>query len=232
VPAYYVQLAALFLVVLPLLHGWTYWRSDLYVYALNAFAHGVLVHNLFPLTSASMGVNGALWTLGVEAQFYLLLPVFAPLFVRRPAAMLAISIAIALGWRLCAGSDFLRAQLPSYLGHFALGIVLGRAWLERRASPSPLARIAGATLGRGPLAFVGRVSYSAYLYHLPLLLLWNRYAAVPPTLSLPLYLAVLLAVSWISWRYVEQRFHRSLDRGQTTYSKRGQITFSQDDSVK
>ena len=203
VPAYYVQLAALFAIVLPLLHGWTYWRSDLYVYALNGVAHALFVHNLFPLTSASMGVNGALWTLAVEAQFYLLLPLVAPLFVRRPVAMLFASLALALAWRFSVSSDFLRAQLPAYLGHFALGIVLGRAWLDRPA------RGGFRFLARGPLAFAGRVSYSAYLYHLPLLMLWNRYAAVPPALSLPLYLAAVLVVAWMSWRWIEQRWHQT-----------------------
>lgn len=201
VPAYYLQLVALFAVVLPLLHGWTYWRSDLYVYALNGVAHALFVHNLFALTSASMGVNGALWTLAVEAQFYLLLPIIAPLFVRRPLAMLFASLAIAVAWRLLVSSDFLRAQLPAYLGHFALGIVLGRAWLDRPVS------IGSMFLGRGPLAFTGRVSYSAYLYHVPLLLLWNRFATVPPALSFPLYLAVVLVVAWMSWRWIEQRWH-------------------------
>lgn len=209
-PAYYLQLAALFVAVLPLLHGAGYWRSDLYAYAWNAVAHGLFVHNLFPLTSASMGVNGALWTLGVEAQFYLLLPLAAPLFVRRPIVMLAASLAIAIAWRWLARDDFLRAQLPAYLGHFALGIVLGLAWLERRPRPTPFPRIPRLILGRGPLAFAGRVSYSAYLYHLPLLLLWNRYAGLPPALSLPLYLALLLTLSWISWRFVEQRFHPNM----------------------
>jgi peptidoglycan/LPS O-acetylase OafA/YrhL len=209
-PAYYVQIAALFVIVLPLLHGWTYWRSDLYVYALNALAHGIFLQNLTPLTSASMGVNGALWTLAVEAQFYLLLPFAAPLFVRRPAMMLILSVIVSWVWRLSFDNDFLRAQLPAYLGHFALGIVLGRAWLERRARASTLARIARTALGRGPLAFVGRVSYSAYLYHLPLLYLWNRYAPFPAWLSLPLYLAALLCLSWFSWRHIEQRFHPNI----------------------
>jgi peptidoglycan/LPS O-acetylase OafA/YrhL len=214
VPAYYVQMAALFVIVLPLLHGWAYWRSDLYVYALNAGAHALFLQNLTPLTSASMGVNGALWTLAVEAQFYLLLPLAAPLFVRRSALMLSLSVVVSWVWRLTFDSDFLRAQLPAYLGHFALGIVLGRAWLARRDRASALARMARAALGRGPLAFAGRVSYSAYLYHLPLLYLWNRYATFHGWLSLPLYLAVLLALSWLSWRHIEQRFHR----GQTTCS--------------
>jgi peptidoglycan/LPS O-acetylase OafA/YrhL len=221
VPAYYVQLAALFALVLPLLHGWAYWRSDLYVYALNAVMHAAFLQNLTALTSASMGVNGALWSLAVEAQFYLLLPWLAPLFVRRPALLLLAAMAISLGWRLAVASDFLRAQLPAYLGHFALGIVMGRAWLEGRAPRSAPARIASRILGRGPLPFAGRISYSAYLYHLPLLYLWNRFAPLPATLSLPLYLAALLGLSWLSWRHIEQRFHPSIGsdaavRGQWT----------------
>jgi peptidoglycan/LPS O-acetylase OafA/YrhL len=279
VPAYYVQLALLFLLVMPLLHGWTYWRSDLYVDLFNAFAHGLFLHNTTPLTAGSLGVNGALWTLAVEAQYYLLLPLLAPLFVRAPWTMLVAACLVAALWQAGARHDLeplvagelalgahwhwseavvrrlLLMQVPAYLAHFAIGIVLGRAWLARRARDlshgSRIARIvAGAAaalalyaalahggallgesvwiattlplavllylaaaargrmalglLGRGALAFVGRVSYSAYLYHLPLLALGNRYAAgVPAAGSLPLYLAVLLAVSWLSWRYIE-----------------------------
>jgi peptidoglycan/LPS O-acetylase OafA/YrhL len=61
-------------------------------------------------------------------------------------------------------------------------------------------------LGRGALAFVGRVSYSAYLYHLPLLLVMQKYLA-PAGASFALaYLALVLFVAWISWRFVERPF--------------------------
>jgi peptidoglycan/LPS O-acetylase OafA/YrhL len=287
VPAYYVQLAVLFLLAMPLLHGWMYWRSDLFVYALNAVAHVGFVHNLTPLTSASMGANGALWTLAVEAQYYLVVPLIAPLFVRHPWTLSCACLAIAVAWRHGAEHDFetliaiqqafgrhwqwsddtvrglLRTQLPAYAGHFALGIVLGRGWLawrERRASrhdgalvlalgvtglgtlwwilvrTSPLLGnhgwilgtlalgavlfaaaadrtcVARTLLGRGPFAFAGRVSYSAYLYHLPLLYVWNRYSLFPGWACLPLYLAALLAVSWLSWRHVEERFRALASR--------------------
>ncbi len=287
-PAYYLQLALLFVVVLPLLSGWTYWRSDLYVYGLNALAHLVFLHNLTPLTSGSMGVNGALWTLALEAQYYLLLPLVAPLFVRRPLAMLAIAFALALLWRIGALHDLdplvaaqmalgrhwgwseetvrrlLFLQLPGYFAHFALGIVLGRAWLawnqrahSSRAAPALVALGLAATtlllwtliartpplgehtwvlhaaalgmalfaaaagrgafalrvLGRGPIAFLGRVSYSAYLYHVPLLLLWNKFPGSSlGWSSLPLYLLAVLAISWLSWRFIERPFQY---RGQT-----------------
>ncbi len=282
VPAYYVNLVVIFAVVLPLLRGIHYWRSDLYVYLYNAFAHALFLHNTTPLTSGSMEVNGALWTLAVEAQFYLLMPLLVPLFVRWGHAAVAASLALAVLWHLgvATGLDGIVAaemalgahwgwpesvvrylllhQLPSYLAHFAIGIVLGRAWLAWRSQEQPPVErrmvaiaavcalvvlhrsiaIDGRLLGdltwlvapiclgvllfwavttewepvrralsRGPLAFLGRVSYSAYLYHVPLLLVWNAHArSLPAWLSLPLYAATLLAISWISWRFIERPF--------------------------
>jgi peptidoglycan/LPS O-acetylase OafA/YrhL len=284
VPAYYVQLVVLFAIVLPLMRSADYWRRDLYVYFFNAFAHALFLQNTTPLTSGSMEVNGALWTLAVEAEFYLLIPWVAPLFVRWTYTSLAGAVALAILWHLGV-RDGLHAlvaaemslgtpwgwsestvrylllhQLPSYLVHFALGIVLGRTWLRwRTRGPSRFGRfgldalLAGALvlfywmiavdglllgefswivaplclavllfwavagerpriqriLARGPLAFLGRVSYSAYLYHLPVLFLWNTYAGfLPRWASLPLYLATVLAISWLSWRFVEQPFLR------------------------
>lgn len=281
VPAYYVHLALLFLLFVPLLRGWDYWRHDLYVIAWNGVAHAGFLHTTSALTSGTLGVNGALWTLAVEAHYYLLLPLLAPLFVRAPATTAVGAFAIAALWQAGARHDLdrlvalqmrlgehwgwpesivrhlLLTQLPGYLGHFALGTVLGRIWLlwrneERRMLrwlpvPALLALalllhavgtreailgeqtwvattlalgtlllaaslgrgpISRALLDRGPLAFVGRVSYSAYLYHLPLLFLWHHYALPAPAyLAAPLYLAGVLMVAWLSWRLVESRFY-------------------------
>jgi peptidoglycan/LPS O-acetylase OafA/YrhL len=292
-PAYYVQLAFLFLVALPLVRGTTYWRSDLWVYLYNIGAHALFMHNTTPLSSGSMGINGALWTLAVEMQFYLLLPLLMPLFVRWPASMLAACLAIAASWRIEShlGLDGLvhaelafgrvwswqedvvrylvEHQLPSYLFHFALGIALGRVWIRNRSRKLPawaidIVGVAGAVLlywilavngsmlgsmswmlappalgamlywsasrtgpwisallGRGPLAATGRISYSAYLYHLPLLILANQYlAGVAAWMVIPLYVAATLAVAWVSWRYVEQRFLRGLRAGTRTDRER------------
>ena len=279
VPAYYVHLALLFALFVPLVRGWEYWRWDFFVVAWNAAAHASFLQLTSPLTSGAMGVNGALWTLAVEAQFYLLLPFLAPLFTRAPLLTCAVAMAISVAWQLGAqqGLDALVAaqlrlgahwrwseetvrhllatQLPGYLGHFALGALLGKAWLAMRARPSralsqaltvagvvalailtislasggaPWGRftwllttltlatmlLAAASapgaisrhlLARGPLAFAGRVSYSAYLYHLPLLLLWHRWADMG-AVSFPAYLALVLGAAWISWRFVEQPF--------------------------
>jgi len=281
-PAYYVQLAFLFLVCVPLLRAPTDLRSDLVFYGVNLVAHVTMLHYTTPLTSASLSLNGALWTLALEAQYYLLLPLLAPLFVRAPRRAALALTAIALWWHWASYHDLsplvalemmlgkpwnlpegtirhlLVTQLPAYLAHFAIGILAGRAWMGWRGrTRSPVRQVAwvaavvvallvlyrihrpggqwlgehtwilipvtlgiamlalvssGSGIGRallanGALLFTGRCSYSMYLYHVPLLLLWNRYA--PRDLgaaTLPLYLAALFAISWLSWRYVERRF--------------------------
>ncbi len=279
VPAYYLQLVFLFALVLPLLHGRKYWRSDLYVDLWNAAAHALFLQNTSPLTSGSLGANGALWTLSVEAQFYLLLPLVMPCFVRATRRSLAAATALALAWQWGAAHglqgwvrtelawgahwawsegdvrEVLAIQLPAFAAHFALGIALAGAWVRSRDAPRrPLVRAglavlavallaaqftgrvplpqeharmvpmlvlavflwlavtakegaAARALGGGAFAFAGRVSYSTYLYHLPLLLLWDAYArGLGGWLALPAYLAALGAISWISWRQVERPF--------------------------
>lgn len=282
-PAYYVQLAVFFLIVLPMLKGITYWRSDLYVLALNGAVHAIFMQNSTPITSGSFGVNGALWSLTAEAQYYVLLPLIAPLFIRAPRASLVGAIAIAVAWQYGTkyGLDsivhaemwlgrrwswsestvrhLLLTQLPSYFAHFALGILAGRAWVRWRTQPlAPRRRLAlqvaaavmlallyvvyghlgpvlgeitwlvtplafgtaffalaasdrpvpHPILGRGPLRWLGRVSYSAYLYHLLVLGLWNEFLPDLGWMSFPLFLAAVFSIAWISWRYVEAPFLR------------------------
>jgi peptidoglycan/LPS O-acetylase OafA/YrhL len=83
----------------------------------------------------------------------------------------------------------------------AFGLVFFALAANDRARPHPI-------LGHGPLAFLGRVSYSAYLYHLPVLALWNAFIPASGWISLPLYLATVGAIAWVSWRYVERPFLR------------------------
>jgi len=158
VPAYYLQLVFLFALVLPLLHGRKYWRSDVYVDLWNAAAHALFLQNSSPLTSGSLGANGALWTLAVEAQFYLVLPLVMPCFVRAPWRSLAAAFGLALAWQWAAAHDLrpwvaaelawgahwgwseatvrevLAIQLPAFAGHLGLGIALAGAWMRRRDS--------------------------------------------------------------------------------------------------
>lgn len=289
VPAYYVQLYLLFVLFIPLLRGFDYWRYDIAFLSYNALAHVLFLHYTTPLSSASLSANGPLWSLALEFQYYLILPLLAPLVVRAPLRGAAVLAGVAIAWHWLArndlaalvhaemllgarwhlGEDTIRhlilTQLPGYMAHFAAGILAGLAWFRlagRVAKPLESAAwiaisllclallywlyvlgggaifgeaswfatvvafaliifglvsrnggLARVLLANRPLAFAGKVSYSAYLYHMPLLLLWNKYFALQASpLSLPLYVAVVLAVSWASFRLVEQPFIRRRER--------------------
>jgi peptidoglycan/LPS O-acetylase OafA/YrhL len=281
-PAYYVQLVLLFALFLPLLNPGL-WRNDTQFVLGNVGLHAAFLHYTTPYSSASLAINGALWTLALEMQYYLLLPLIALAFLRAPTIAAVALLTVAVVWKVLSLHDleplislyarigarwnpseaelrhFAGTQFPAYLGHFALGIVCGRAWLRRRARAANtesalLALIAIASLlilyavlsgrmrwtgefswvliltsmavamwavvsrrppwsdkllGARPLTFVGRISYSMYLYHLPALLLFNRYASPAiGMLAFPAYFGAVLFVSTLSFHFVERPFMR------------------------
>lgn len=288
VPAYYVQLVILFFVCLPLLMGTDFWARHTRFVVVNLLAHLGFLQYTSPVTSASLTLNGALWTLSLEAQYYLLLPLVAPLFVLRPRLAAVLFTALALAWRYAAMHDLaplvalemhlgapweipedkvrnlIATQLPGYMGHFALGILAGRVWIAAAAARASrqrdllsglacllamallywtettgpevfgefnwllslacLATILIAAVARRPawgdvvlgnraLRFIGRVSYSMYLYHIPLVLIMHvRIPSSATWIAFPAYFAALVGVSWISYRYVEQPYMGSPKR--------------------
>ena len=71
---------------------------------------------------------------------------------------------------------------------------------------------AGAFLALRPLRFVGKISYSLYLWHWPLLVLTREYLLFGervPIWVLPAYLVGLFLLSIASWRFVERPFRES-----------------------
>lgn len=101
-------------------------------------------------------IHGAVWTLSLEALFYVLLPLVATWYFRRPLAGLGIAVLGAALWKFLAtspsvpvptlggGSTNLRlilvTQLPTYLAHFAAGMTA--AWLFVRLRSVDRARLA------------------------------------------------------------------------------------------
>ncbi|MBM4243206.1 MAG: acyltransferase [Deltaproteobacteria bacterium] len=172
VPAYYVSLAiqaftVRWLTGFPLpfttLGGW-----------IVIVAHLLFLQHELPASLAraagfwgnvmGFGVNGVVWSLSVEALFYVTLPLVAAAFFRRPARAVVIAVATSLVWRALAlrtpslvaattnvtAAPRLLDQFPAYLGHFAFGmsaamlyvrVVRDRLW---RLPTSATATLAGA----------------------------------------------------------------------------------------
>jgi peptidoglycan/LPS O-acetylase OafA/YrhL len=90
--------------------------------------HLLFVHTWFPDRFGT--INGVLWTLAVEVEFYCIFPLVWWCFARRPLGTAAAMIAIAWLWRSglasCCYSTLFTAyeeNLPGYLDIFAFGML-------------------------------------------------------------------------------------------------------------
>jgi peptidoglycan/LPS O-acetylase OafA/YrhL len=198
------------------------------------------------------------WSLGVEEQFYILLPLALMLLVRRDRLMVSLVVIAALlslglsefGWRwmpeanfyllptrawellagvLCALIAARRGPRPNDLFASAgAALVLGAVLIFNEDTPTPslyaLAPVGGAALtllftrpggmvaralSWRPVALIGLISYSAYLWHQPIFALARIRLDAPLGAALMVALVALsLAAGWLSWRFVERPFRR------------------------
>jgi peptidoglycan/LPS O-acetylase OafA/YrhL len=262
IPALAVMLAATSLAALVVL-----FPEDLKTFAKTMAAAILFVSNLFLAdNSGYFGGNAHdnplthTWSLAVEEQFYILLPLALWLLWRfrlvLPGLVLVFGLSLASAvilaprdpasafylphfrfWELLAGSLIAfartRAAPPAAIapaagviglaaiiasltllgqsragvpGLWTLPAVLGSALLIwSGARPTPAARL----LATRPLVGLGLVSYSLYLWHWPVFVLYRHATARPATsaeLALLILLSLLLAAA--SWRFVERPFRK------------------------
>jgi len=108
----------------------------------DVLAHVFFVHTWFQSYFGS--IDGVLWSLGVEVQFYVIFPLVVLAFVRWPRATALGLAALAFVWRYaveqcCATGPYnhfhqLANQLPAYLDLFAIGMFA--AWIVAVVLPS------------------------------------------------------------------------------------------------
>ena len=120
------------------------------------WTHLLFVHTWWQPTYGS--INGVLWTLAVEVEFYCIFPLVWFCFKRWPLPTFAALVLLAEAWRLNAAQccfnglmPLLAENLPGYLDIFACGMLAawifaryGRRMRETYATVMPLLAIAGA----------------------------------------------------------------------------------------
>ena len=206
----------------PLLHTWSLAVEEQYYLA-------------FPLLVVALERVLPRRTTVVIALLAALSLAFSVLQVRTNADA-AFYLPFSRAWELLAGAWLARGALPAPQGA-ALRQACGLAGLAAIVGPvmlyTPATRfpgesallpclgallvihagrggrsVAGALLSSAPATFVGRISYSLYLWHWPLLVAarYLLFRELQGPLEVGLYAAATLALSWASWRWVEQPF--------------------------
>ncbi|MGE0024982.1 MAG: acyltransferase family protein [Hyphomicrobium sp.] len=134
----------------------------------------------------------------------LALALFKRIAVRAPVALID-----ALGLALVAASAIaLHAQVP-FPGLAVVPTIAGSVLLigAGLARPTPVSRL----LSLRPVVLTGKMSYSIYLYHWPVLALANYWLGrAPDGLEAFLLVALGLVLAALSWLLVEQRLTRQL----------------------
>ncbi len=141
-PSYVLNLLVmLFFVALPQKRYSSFWQG-----AGDMLAHLTFIHPWFKATNLFTPLNGVLWTLGVEVQFYLIFPLVARAFWKKPLITYLGGALIAFGFRAYAmgqaDAAMLVNQLPAFMDVYMNGFVAAwaYAWLQKNLADSRVLR--------------------------------------------------------------------------------------------
>lgn len=166
-------------------------------YAIWRARQGTLGADAFYLTTTRF------WQLGAGVLLYQLLalrgrftvPTLATGFSWRSPLLLVSVLAMAYGlWFARPGhSPWIDGLWPTLGALGLLGLLQGSAggWIGRG-------------LGSAPMVSIGRLSYSLYLWHWPVFVLFRWTVGLDTVLTGASALLCVIVVSWLSWRWVEQ----------------------------
>lgn len=118
--------------------------------ARDIVTHLLFIHTWWPDTYGS--INGVLWTLAVEVEFYAIFPLLWWAFKRRPWLTAGVMIAASLIYRSWAracclpNAEQMIDNLPGYLDTFAFGMIGAYVYVRARDRMTSAAARATATV--------------------------------------------------------------------------------------
>lgn len=208
----------------PLLHMWSlaveeqfylFWPI-LILLVHKCFGRAPKALPAFLLAAVVVGFAVAVWVVSKDSKtgFYMIharawelalggLLVYAPLISRRMIA----EIMSLMGMVLVLGSMFLLNTKMTFPGLNALYPCLGAALLLWPKSASTwMAR----ALSLAPMVFIGKISFSLYLVHWPLVVLYRHYGTgrMPGLIEALMLVALCFVLAYLCWRFVEQPFRK------------------------
>lgn len=204
----------------PLLHLWSLGVEEQFyiffpfLFLLLARHPRTLVPALGLLTGGSFAMN--VWMLQIDGA--------SPAFYLLPTRIWEFGIGALVA--LHCGADEFRHRHGRALRAFATILVTGGLFYGGMWPPSlpvaapvvigtaliiwvgaPQTSLTGRMLALAPVNFLGRISYSLYLWHWPLIVLTKYYLIRELTLAESCIVGLLaLLVSMLSWKYVEEPF--------------------------
>ncbi len=159
-PSYWLCIAVLlFCFALPA-HGW---RMDKWL-RLDLITHLTFTHVFNGHTYVGTELNVVLWTLAIEVQFYLIFPLIARLFTKKPLLTWVVMVAAGLAFRHLIvlkqpDTTLWVNQLPAFLDVYANGMLSAIFYvhLARAVKHNRWTRLAGTALALVLLAAIWQV---------------------------------------------------------------------------
>jgi len=206
--------------LLPLLHLWSLGVEEQF-YALWPLVIGAAcrlqarsrIAVIASLALLSFLFSEVLINAAPNAAFYQMPPRIWELALGAVIALLPSGLNRYGRAEVIAGAGIILLAITTPLRHFpgfgALPAVLGAALVIHAVHVSPAPGFLGTWLRSRPMVFLGRVSYSLYLWHWPLLALYRASRIESPTLLVRVSIVALATIlAWLSYQFVERPWRR------------------------
>jgi peptidoglycan/LPS O-acetylase OafA/YrhL len=140
-------------------------------------------------------INEPLWSLEVEIQFYIVLPLLACVFLIRRKALRRVLLVLAIGASVPGFLYLGTLALPRFLCFFLVGLLLADLYADHPIR-IPLLRNRIVTT-------IGGMAYSIYLMHWPVMVLLGRHLR-PVAAEIPALMLVAIVIGFGFYLLVER----------------------------